>query len=638
MCRKIYSVIALIFLGSLLVVQGQEICGNNIDDDGDGKVDEAAPGGIHPYMLAWFKANEGFGDAGWTDQSSSGKNAAITGNPTLVENSLNFNPGVRFDGDDFLDFYMPEVKFENGNNHVMVSVVYKPAYTGAGSAYGVMGNQAPGSKYNITLADGAVGNGGSAMDIADVFSNGYHLVSMYLDEEGNAASLATGHASGVYRNGSNIQSFTYDENGAASINDNYYIGKSGTHVDSKAFTGDFHELMFYHSTDGNITMNHTQREQIESYLGIKYGIHLNHNFYDSNGDIIWNKATNSAYHNMVTGIGKDPCSGLVQLESKNSNRDAILIVQGSEDYITDGEFLLWGTNGQNYGTYNNLGVPQGIKGRIPREWKFEEVGETGPVWLQFKLDDLGTVEVDDLRLLIDTDGDGDYSDEREDKGGVLSGAVYRASGVYGFANINVTPGMKMTLGTVDRNQTPLPVELLSFDARPFNNEVLIEWSTASEINNDYFSIERSQDGEIWKSIANVKGAGNSNDVILYREVDESPFTGTSYYRLLQVDYDGTKNYSEMVAVEINGVSISSILPNPNDGTFQVEIMSTDDDAEVIETVRNQMGTVVYQSTRILSLGRNVIEKHFNSLPRGSYMITLDSKDGKVREMQRFIIL
>ena len=98
------------------------------------------------------------------------------------------------------------------------------------------------------------------------------------------------------------------------------------------------------------------------------------------------------------------------------------------------------------------------------------------------------------------------------------------------------------------NPTPLPVELMYFNATPVKDGVLVEWSTASEYNSDYFSLERSIDGQSWKQVQEVQAAGNSTSRIDYDYLDQDPIHGLSYYRLKQIDYDGTEELFETVFV------------------------------------------------------------------------------------------
>lgn len=106
---------------------------------------------------------------------------------------------------------------------------------------------------------------------------------------------------------------------------------------------------------------------------------------------------------------------------------------------------------------------------------------------------------------------------------------------------------------------PLPVELLSFKAELINNEVELNWTTATEINNAFFSLEKSKDGINFIEFASVLGAGNSNEIIDYSYLDEDPYSGLSYYRLKQVDYDGKFEYSDIVSIINNDENKLSIL-------------------------------------------------------------------------------
>ncbi|OFY24273.1 MAG: hypothetical protein A2W98_15430 [Bacteroidetes bacterium GWF2_33_38] len=107
---------------------------------------------------------------------------------------------------------------------------------------------------------------------------------------------------------------------------------------------------------------------------------------------------------------------------------------------------------------------------------------------------------------------------------------------------------------------PLPVELIFFRATLENKNVMLSWTTASEINNDYFTIEKSTDGFNFIEFNKVSGAGNSTTMNEYSDVDENPYSGLSYYRLKQTDYDGKYSYSNIVSIlnnETEALSITS---------------------------------------------------------------------------------
>ncbi len=131
----------------------------------------------------------------------------------------------------------------------------------------------------------------------------------------------------------------------------------------------------------------------------------------------------------------------------------------------------------------------------------------------------------------------------------------------------------ITFGTTEPIN-PLPVELIKFTTECEDANLLVNWNTASEINNDYFEIERSRDALTWKKIAYITGAGNSNIEIDYQYEDMHPGNGTIYYRLLQVDYDNTSKHSTIIqttCVELVSMPVISVYPNPFKDIFTLQI-------------------------------------------------------------------
>lgn len=126
-----------------------------------------------------------------------------------------------------------------------------------------------------------------------------------------------------------------------------------------------------------------------------------------------------------------------------------------------------------------------------------------------------------------------------------------------------------TIGTKNPGQSTLPVELLSFDAKACGENVCTTWSTAFETNNDYFTVERSADGQNFEAIGIVQGAGTSSSQHDYSFTDHAPYHGTSYYRLKQTDYNTDHSYSVVVPVKFGAYPQAVIYPNPNNGSMQI---------------------------------------------------------------------
>jgi hypothetical protein len=130
----------------------------------------------------------------------------------------------------------------------------------------------------------------------------------------------------------------------------------------------------------------------------------------------------------------------------------------------------------------------------------------------------------------------------------------------------------------------LPIELLSFSAEVLPGEVLLHWSTATEINNDFFTLERSEDAFAWEIIGQVQGAGTTSQTMHYTFSDRQPLEGLSYYRLKQTDFDGTYEYFAPLPVmylpEMDGLDFRVvkrpdqwIIGLPGEGSYRVEVYS-----------------------------------------------------------------
>ncbi|MDX5346388.1 MAG: T9SS type A sorting domain-containing protein [Hymenobacteraceae bacterium] len=188
---------------------------------------------------------------------------------------------------------------------------------------------------------------------------------------------------------------------------------------------------------------------------------------------------------------------------------------------------------------------------------------------------------------------------------------------------------------------PLPVELTSFDGASTPEGIVLNWTTASEKDNDFFDIERSTDGETFEAIAQVDGAGTINTARTYKHNDTKPAAGINYYRLKQVDFDGTTEYSKVIAVEFgktNEAAISmTMYPNPViDGNLNIsapQLATLDQNAEV--QIFDLNGRLIY-SKRV----ENGVSEINLSLPalgvkQGMYMVGL--KTGTKVNFEKIVV-
>ncbi len=145
--------------------------------------------------------------------------------------------------------------------------------------------------------------------------------------------------------------------------------------------------------------------------------------------------------------------------------------------------------------------------------------------------------------------------------------------------------------TLSQQSSPLPIKLLYFDAKPTaEKEVICTWATATETDNDYYTIERSKNGHDFEVAGVVDGSGTTVTMLEYSFTDEKPYSGVSYYRLKQTDYNGDFSYSKPVAVKINEEGITmQVFPNPASDFIQI---SSSDDKAVQLTLMDPTGKII----------------------------------------------
>lgn len=178
-----------------------------------------------------------------------------------------------------------------------------------------------------------------------------------------------------------------------------------------------------------------------------------------------------------------------------------------------------------------------------------------------------------------------------------------------------------TLTSNNPNFNVLPITLLSFRAEAKEQRVITNWITASEINNDFFTIERSKDGNQWEIVTELDGAGDSHTELSYSAIDDRPYSGISYYRLLQTDYDGTSTVSEPQAVEIR-TSGEFSLDRVYHAQEGLNIIFQATDPFVTIEIFDLLGKRVH--TESLENSGNGFGTVFPDLSQGAYLIRLSN--------------
>lgn len=335
---------------------------------------------------------------------------------------------------------------------------------------------------------------------------------------------------------------------------------------NQGMNGEIAEAILYRGA-----VSASDRGKIDSYLALKYGITLDpassplQDYVNSAGTVVYPSSSVAGfqpYRYDVAGVIDDMTNaGLRQTTSRSQNTNYIVsMTVSTASTLATGEWMIWGSNNGSLTAGNTSDIGTGIQRRLARVWRIREsAGDVGPVNVSFDLSPIpGSKTAADLRLLIDRDGDG-FADN--DVAPISGGTI--SSNVVTFNNVNFNSNDYFTLATVNRSTTPLPVELVSFTAAYVDPVVNLNWRTASERNNSHFMIERSLDGNEFIGIGRVDGHGTTAEARSYTFSDEVPFEGRTYYRLMQVDYDGQYTYSPITSVYIAPVeALLSVSPNP----------------------------------------------------------------------------
>ncbi|MDB5255530.1 MAG: hypothetical protein JWM14_225 [Chitinophagaceae bacterium] len=170
----------------------------------------------------------------------------------------------------------------------------------------------------------------------------------------------------------------------------------------------------------------------------------------------------------------------------------------------------------------------------------------------------------------------------------------------------------------------LPVELISFHAKAQGDAALLTWSTAMEKNNAAFVIERSKDGKTFEAIGNKAGQGSTLQTTHYDFTDEQPYRGVTYYRLKQIDFDGTQTYTAIQAVYFESAGDIYLFPNP--ATDELNVVLSSDETYDIHVYSNLGVEVQHLST---TKNNNTYTIRLNGVASGSYIIELSSASKQI---------
>ena len=592
-----------------------------------------SPGGIDTNFLLWLRADSG--GTSWRDVS----NNYVTVTPFGTPNSgslINFNPSNYFDG---TDYYNTTLSI-NADTYqdLSVIVVYRPAADNAGSVWGE-----DNGSFDRYILDGAganeneaVSNGtGTEDDITGLYSASVTTLSTVVFDEDQS------NGSSVFINGGREISFTADHGGETS--NNFQIGAKGD--GTRRFNGLISEVIVYNQ----LLTPEATRQRIESYLAIKYGITLSSDtdgdatafeagegdYLASNGTPFWDASEVTTLHNNVAGIARDDASCLNQLQSQSVNSDAIVAMglddntdglessnaQNGSAFSTDLSSLMWGHDGTSLHNQENREFDElQVRSRLNREWRVQETGTVGTVTVRFDVtsilgpdENLGTNDEAQIVLLVDADGDFSAG------ASVISQSFVVDSDGFVSFQLDFADGAYFTLASGEKYA--LPITLLSFEAAAEDDEIVLKWTTVSEVENSLFRLERSVNGIDFETIGYLDGSGTTDNINNYMLRDNDPVNGNNYYRLIDIDHNGVENASEIIRISYYKESDIEIKPYPNPlQKGQTLYISLDQEAELGTIRMHQMnGTEVRIETERTG---DRLEINVSQISQGVHLLTM----------------
>ncbi len=584
-------------------------------------VNAQSPGGVGGFEL-WLKAdsdvyknNEGTNSSedgepvlNWSDQAGN-SDATRDGNngtrPTWNQNRINFNPSIYFTDDG--NRHLNTSTNPASRDMTLIGVFSTFQSSTAGSFWGapaILGGETGSvtDDYALALSNGSPlmkaddGNGWGVVSPGD-FSDGTPHILIGTREKANSGPVNLFVDGLLDGTGTSDNSTLNGPNGIG-------IGNHNSENGPGQFEGEIPEVIAYRSV-----LSATNRLKVESYMAIKYGFTLGTtsstvDYIASDGTTLW--TGNATYQNDVAGIGRDDDSALEQKQSMSGSTDAIVTMgltsiatdnaSNGNSFSSDIDFLTWGNDDGNLFSNNTSDIAGAIEARMIRVWRVQKTGNVGSTKIRFDMNVINGVtgagdnDQNDVVLLVD--GDGVFSSGATS---ILPTSINNTTNIIEFDHTFGAGTSFITLGSTDISIAPLPVTFTSFEVLPFLDENEIYWTTTNEVNNSHFEIERSFDNTNWHTIGEIEAATQSTSLNHYTFTDDAFADGVNYYRIKQVDIDGTASYTiiKSVGTKNNGNNDFYFYPNP---THNEVFASLNSDLPFSIEVFNQAGTLVLKQS------------------------------------------
>jgi len=566
-------------------------------------------------LKLWYRIDNGVTGSpvtGWDnnagvtqlDLSSSGSNR-----PSIDANDINGFDALNFDGNDYLQITGSLTTSNFVTNQASSFIVSQRNSTTASWLYATSPHQTNRFSCHVTWSNSNVyfdiGNccgTSSRIQVGSLTGLNSYSYWSYMASNGAGKQL--------YRDGTLLQNRSNTTTYSSHASHTFRIGET--------FNGNLTEVIIYRER-----INTTQRLLIENYLSAKYGLSSNAvDIYDEDD------GANGDHDYDVAGIGRLSASDL-----HNDSRGTGIIRMLNPTDLDNDEFLMWGHDGASLSATDDSDIPGDLQGRFVREWRVSETDssgstavDVGAVDIRWDLTGLGTVTASDLRLLIDSDGDGNYGDETG-----ISGATSLGSNIYEFSGVTgLTNNTSFTLGTIDWSSTPLPIELLSFTAEKKDESIALNWSTATEKQLSHFEVLRLNKLGQWEQLGSIYRDEDSMDKRDYQLSDHNPLA-ENYYQLKSVDKDGSFELSDILSVSWQKQSLQQPTLIVDRNTIRIEGLPVSSNAF---RVYNMLGSDVTNKVSVLSASEEMLTLDISNLTAGVYAVQLEQTTLKFNNVIR----
>ena len=519
-----------------------------------------------------------------------------------------------------------------GTNTLQTSLTgsFSSSYTGSALAASTVFQPDISSTGNLrvmSVGTGTTTNDWSSNSLFDINQRGN--TNLVIERNGisgtSAITVGSPISLGVVFDGTNDQLFingtgsaTTGDTKSFSFNTLRVLNSINPGFSTEAMTGRMSEYYMFQSA-----FNTTRRILLETNQAAYYSLTISNNKY----------TVASGYNLFVNGVGRTSVTDSVADSRQSAGMGFIVGITGTDYLKDDGDYITAGMTCPTANVTTSSFMPTGATAGYERwlnDWyinKTDVSSNGGNLKIFFDFSDYGVSGVPANASNYQLWGRASTASNFT----VVPTTTVAISGdrvVFNLPAANLGTTGYYTLGSIDYQNSPLPIELLDFTAVPNDNKVNIKWETTTETNNAYFTIEKSKDGINFTKLIDIPGAGNSISLKEYVETDYQPYSGTSYYRLKQTDYNGNFKYFNTVSVNFDSQKNIFVYPNPIDNTsnFTIELNGYKNQ-EVVVVLRDIQGRE-FLSKVLLSSDDNqifILDKT-NSLAAGTYIVTASSND------------